>query len=160
MTLNKIKNLKEERGFTIVELLIVIVVIAILAAIVIVAYNGITARANTSKAQANAVSVQKVVEAFNADNSMYPALAASGTNSIGTYNGSTRLPAGVTIVPDAATSPVNSTNGTSTVAYACLTSCTNSTGGRITWWSFTAPGLQYIYVGAAASGGTFVYPAT
>ncbi len=38
-----------QRGFTIVELLIVIVVIAILALITIVAFNGITARANDSK---------------------------------------------------------------------------------------------------------------
>lgn len=37
------------RGFTIVELLIVVVVIAILAAITIVSYNGITARATESK---------------------------------------------------------------------------------------------------------------
>lgn len=36
-------------GFTIVELLIVIVVIGILAAIVIVAYNGVTQRANTAR---------------------------------------------------------------------------------------------------------------
>lgn len=39
----------KQRGFTIVELLIVIVVIAILAAIVIVAYQGVQARAQQSK---------------------------------------------------------------------------------------------------------------
>lgn len=40
--------MKRQTGFTIVELLIVIVVIAILAAITIVAYNGIQNRANNS----------------------------------------------------------------------------------------------------------------
>ena len=40
--------MKRTTGFTIVELLIVVVVIAILAAITIVSYNGITARANDS----------------------------------------------------------------------------------------------------------------
>jgi prepilin-type N-terminal cleavage/methylation domain-containing protein len=43
----KVGNTKQA-GFTIVELLIVVVVIAILAAITIVSYNGITARANES----------------------------------------------------------------------------------------------------------------
>lgn len=39
----------QRRGFTIVELLIVIVVIAILAAITVVAYNGVTERAENAK---------------------------------------------------------------------------------------------------------------
>lgn len=59
-------------GFTIVELLIVIVVIAILAAITIVAFNGVTARANSSSAQAAASTVIKKIEAYNAENSSYP----------------------------------------------------------------------------------------
>lgn len=43
---------RRQRGFTIVELLIVVVIIAILAAITIVAYNGIQTRAtNASRSQ-------------------------------------------------------------------------------------------------------------
>ena len=68
-------------GFTIVELLIVIVVIAILAAITIVAFNGVTARANTSSAEAAASTVAKKAEAYNAEQSSYPASSGALTNS-------------------------------------------------------------------------------
>lgn len=47
------------KGFTIVELLIVIVIIAILATITIVAYNGITDRANDSAMETTITSVAK-----------------------------------------------------------------------------------------------------
>lgn len=159
MTLNNIKTMRKDRGFTIVELLIVIVVIAILAAIVIVAYQGITAKANTTKAQTNGVTAQKVAEAMNADNSVYPLTAAS----FATGSASVKMPTGVTVVKDAAASPINANNGTNTVAYACSPDCTNPTGGRITWWSYgstPAVGVQYIYLGAASSGSTFAYPAS
>ena len=51
--------LKNKSGFTIVELLIVIVVIAILAAITIVAYNGIQNRAMDTKIKNMVTSVGK-----------------------------------------------------------------------------------------------------
>ena len=69
MSLKQTKN----RGFTIVELLIVVVIIAILAAITIVAYNGIQNRAKASSAQALANAIVKKAEAFNAVESSYPA---------------------------------------------------------------------------------------
>lgn len=59
-------------GFTIVELLIVIVVIGILAAIVIVAYTGVQARAEKSKMVAAASSAVKVLSAYKAVNGSYP----------------------------------------------------------------------------------------
>jgi len=56
------------RGFTIVELLIVIVVIGILAAITIVAYNGITNRAKDSAAISNAQQAGKKVTVYALSN--------------------------------------------------------------------------------------------
>lgn len=53
---------RNPRGFTIVELLIVIVIIAILAAITIVAYNGIQNRANDSAVQSDISNSAKRIE--------------------------------------------------------------------------------------------------
>lgn len=62
----------QKDGFTIVELLIVIVVIAILAAVTIVAFNGVQQRAAASVAQSNAANAIRKVEIFNAENGAYP----------------------------------------------------------------------------------------
>lgn len=61
-----------KRGFTIVELLIVIVVIAILAAVTIVAYNGIQARSQAVALQAEVTQQGKKIELFNGENSQVP----------------------------------------------------------------------------------------
>ena len=59
-------------GFTIVELLIVIVVIAILAAISIVAYNGVQDRSKNSATLNSASQVMKMLQAYIAVNDSYP----------------------------------------------------------------------------------------
>lgn len=154
-----------QKGFTIVELLIVIVVIGILAAITIVAYSGITARANTTKAQTNATSAQSVAEAFNADNGRYPGLTADFTSNPAA-SPSTNLPSGMSVVPSAATSPLIALTAAAkltTVTWSYVgTSATTATGGKITYWDFTtqAVSTSIVYVGSATSGSTFVNPAS
>ena len=69
---NKIIMNCKQKGFTIVELLIVIVVIGILAAISIVAYSTITARANAATAASAAKAVKDVAENYKGANSKYP----------------------------------------------------------------------------------------
>ena len=68
---------KSTSGFTIVELLIVIVVIAVLAAISIVAYTGIQQRANNTKTIAAANQVVKAISAYIAANETYPSTGIS-----------------------------------------------------------------------------------
>ena len=72
------------RGFTIVELLIVIVVIGILAAITIVAFNGIQTKARDTSRINDLKVIQKAVEAYNAINGSYP-IGSSGSGAWSGY---------------------------------------------------------------------------
>lgn len=69
----------KSKGFTIVELLIVIVVIAILATISIVAFNGVQARARNAKIISDIKQVHKQIEAYKVINGEYPRTQATGT---------------------------------------------------------------------------------
>lgn len=64
---------KTLKGFTIVELLIVIVVMGILATIVIVTYQGVQDKANTQKNQQYAREVREKATAYNSLKTEYPA---------------------------------------------------------------------------------------
>jgi prepilin-type N-terminal cleavage/methylation domain-containing protein len=70
---------KKTTGFTIVELLIVIVVIGILAAITIVAYNGMQAKARFSVYKTDIASLNKAILIYAASNGAYPSNGASGS---------------------------------------------------------------------------------
>ncbi len=68
---------KTHMGFTIVELLIVIVVIAILAAISVVAYTGIQTRARDSIRTDTIAKIKQSLELYRAENGGYPGTTAN-----------------------------------------------------------------------------------
>ena len=65
------------RGFTIIELLIVITVIGILAGIVIVNYRGATSRAYDDAVQDDLVKLSDVLNVYYSDNGTYPTNSAA-----------------------------------------------------------------------------------
>jgi len=69
------RSFKLQKGFTIVELLIVIVVIGILATLVIVTFTGIQQKARNTKRNTDINAINSHLEAFYAQNGYYPTLA-------------------------------------------------------------------------------------
>ena len=78
--MNSLKKISQ-KGFTIVELLIVIVVIGILAALVITTYNGIQQKGRNTERTTDLKAVQGQLEAYYAQNGRYPANTDLGTTS-------------------------------------------------------------------------------
>ena len=63
----------KESGFTLVELLIVIVILGVLAAIVVFSVRGINNSSTTSACSADVATVNSALEAYYAQNKAYPA---------------------------------------------------------------------------------------
>jgi len=147
MILKNIKANQKDRGFTIVELLVVIVVIGILAAITIVSYTGITTRANTNANKQNASSVLSALQTYFADNSAWP--ATSGTSedvyTAINANNTAKLPSGLTI-----------TNAQLTAGSNIQYTLKSTTGVCVGYWDYSANtgagGAVYMYGGDAATG--------
>jgi prepilin-type N-terminal cleavage/methylation domain-containing protein len=76
-----------QKGFTIVELLIVIVVIGILAALVLNTFSGVQRRARDTERQTDINSIATQLEVYYNDNSGYPVLTGQlNTDSWATAN--------------------------------------------------------------------------
>ncbi|NTW61382.1 LamG domain-containing protein [Candidatus Saccharibacteria bacterium] len=76
---------KAKSGFTIVELLVVIVVIGILAAITVVSYSGISNRALSVKLRSELEGIAKILkmDSVQSDTESYPSSLSSANNGVG-----------------------------------------------------------------------------
>ena len=105
------KRFNKSSGFTIVELLIVIVIIGILAALVIISYNGIQARARDSSRLTAMRNVKSAVEAYAAENGSYP---PTDFQNLSLY----LVPKYIKAIPS---DPINATQGGKTYVYYYVT---------------------------------------
>lgn len=154
---NQLRTLQS--GFTIIELLVVVVVIGILASITIVSYNGITTRANTTSAQAAARTTALKLEAYNAEVGRYPyaytELTSDSTKSY--YMG----PTAITIDPLAAAPSAPNTiryikcgSGSPANQAAINSTAGNITGVRLHYWTYTNTANANSYILAGVDSGT------
>jgi general secretion pathway protein G len=70
-----------ERGFTLVELLIVIVILGILGGIVVFAVGNLTSNAKTKGCAAEKTTISDALESYKASTGVYPTATAAGGGS-------------------------------------------------------------------------------
>lgn len=137
------KKWAKQKGFTIVELLIVIVIIGILAAITIVAYNGIQARARDNVRKQDLAQLSKALKLYAVNVGDYAeALCGSGGSSsygwlVSDYDGVGPL------------KPIN----TCLTEDGHLTKALIDPGGLASCTGLTC----YAYMKASCAGGTYLY---
>ena len=127
-----------QKGFTIVELLIVIVVIAILAAISIVAFTGVQERARNSSAFSLASQVSKKADVYYALNGSYPTSAANFTGEAALEGAKVSFGTGTTGYPTTA-------SFSNTPAGANATALSQFGSGNRVMYSGTANGYSIFY---------------
>jgi len=129
----------------------VVVIFGIIAAIVIVSYAGLAAKANTSQAQSNALSTQTYSKVFNTDNVRYPDkmvdFNAESTPSADMSPEISLLNHGTTVL--------NESNGRNTIWYQYTGDVGAATGGRIMYWDYLNDEMAVYYLGDATASSTF-----
>ncbi len=128
---------RKSRGFTLVEILIVVIILGILAAIVIPQFTNASSDARTSSVQSTLQTMRGQIELFKIQHADVPPDATALTVVLtGKTNAAdtTQVVATGTLGPYVQAFPVNPINGFSTVVNAA---------GTAAGWVYTVSGGQY-----------------
>ncbi len=134
-----------QRGFTLIELMIVVAIIAILAGILIPNFVNARAQAQTAACESNLRSIATALELYYTDNQIYPVASGSAVQpSLFTANGVTYLN----------TTPKDPAAQTGAATYSLTT--VQAGGGNAAGYTIVCPG---VHVGStlaklALAGGT------
>jgi type II secretion system protein G len=121
------KERSSERGFTLIELMIVVAIIAILAGILIPNFVNARAQAMTAACESNLRAIATAAELYYADQQVYP---NSGDVSAALFTAN-----GATYLNNVPTDPAAPTVGASYVF-------TNTTNGGAAGYTITCPGIH------------------
>lgn len=140
--------MKSERGFTLIELMIVVSIIAILAGILIPNFVNARAQAMTAACESNLRSIATAAELYYADQQAYPN-SGDVSSTLFTANGTGYLnavptdPAAPTI--GAAYTFTNTTAaGVAGYTIACPGVHANSTLAKLSGYTSSSTGIQYV----------------
>jgi prepilin-type N-terminal cleavage/methylation domain-containing protein len=106
-----------ERGFTLVELLIVIVILGILAGIVVFAVGNVTSNAKTNACSTEKSTISTALEAYKANTGAYPVDGVSPIKAIDMLTGGNGAtpPAGVGVLLKTVPTGYTITSGTGAI---------------------------------------------
>jgi type II secretion system protein G len=142
------KRGQNKLGFTIVELLIVIVVLGILVSITVVALGSVQLQARDSSRTAEVNGLMKALEQYKIDNGMYPSVGSDNTGYAVSLLAAALVPTYMQSIPaDPNTSlmnyqyvrgPVANNSFGIRISYEAKTPCHRGAGnGPTGWWSLS-----------------------
>ena len=139
-----------QKGFTLIELMIVVAIIGILAAVAIPAYQDYIARAQVSEAVSLSASAKTPLAEYFSDKGAWPANASDVMgNQIGKYTSTVTFSAGATTTTPSITVEARIKNtGVNTGITGGLLHLDTTDGGK-TWLCTTSTGLLGKYVPAS-----------